>query len=248
LSAGRKQPSEQSRELRSVSPPVEKVLDRLEDYKEHRGEFRARCPAHQGNSDNSLSVKPGDDGRALLVCYADCNLQEILDALGLSVVDLFDHSGSNNSPGKKATKKTDDEDKILATDYVPSGTYWEFTSSTGEVLYIQRHKREYYRKVSDGLWKKGLDGVTQVPYNLHGLVDGVCTSKNIYQLEGPKDVETAREKLGVVATTSGGVKTWRQEFKGFYTGADVVIVPDNDDEGRKYADTVAQSSLRSQTR
>ena len=54
-------------------------------------------------------------------------------------------------------------------------------------------------------------------------------------------METARQKLGVVATTSGGVDTWRPEFKGFYSGADVVMVPDNDDQGRKYADAVAQS-------
>jgi hypothetical protein len=231
--------------LDHASQPVEKVLSRLEDYKEHRDTFRARCPAHQGNSDNSLSIKAGDDGRALLVCRADCSLQEILDALGLSVVDLFDHSGSSSSPAKKVarntTTKTDDEDKTLTTDDLPDGTYWEFTAPSGEVLYIQRHKREYYRKVGEDLWKKGLDGVSQVPYNLHELVEGVRDGKTIYHLEGPKDVEAAREKLGVVATTSGGVDTWRPEFRSYYVGADVVIIPDNDDPGRKYADTVAQS-------
>jgi hypothetical protein len=231
--------------LEQSSPPVERVLARLEDYKEHRGEFRARCPAHRGNSDDSLSIKAGDDGRALLVCRADCNLQEILDALGIAVVDLFDHREPNSSPAKKAARKTtkeaSDQDKVLATDDLPNGTYWEFTTPAGEVLYIQRHKREYYRKVGEGLWKKGLSGVTQVLYNLHELVDGVRAGKTIYHLEGPKDVETAREKLGVVATTSGSTSSWRPEFKSFYIGADVVIVPDNDGPGRKYADTVARS-------
>jgi hypothetical protein len=231
--------------LDQASPPVEKVLRRLEDYKKRRDEFRARCPAHQGNSDDSLSIKEGDDGRALLICRADCSLQEIVDALGLSVVDLFNHEDSSSSSAKKAHKNSSssgspDDEEILTTDDLPNGTYWEFTSPAGEVLYIQRHKREYYRKVGEDLWEKGLDGVTQVPYNLHGLVDGVRTSKTIYHFEGPKDVETARERLGVVATTSGGVKTWRQEFRSFYTGADVVV-PDNDDEGREYANTVAQS-------
>ncbi len=231
--------------LEQVSPPVERVLARLEDYKEHRGEFRARCPAHQGNSDNSLSIKAGDDRRALLVCRADCSLQEILDALGLAVVDLFDHRESNSSPAKKAaretTKEAGDDDKVLTTNDLPNGTYWEFTTPAGEVLYVQRHKREFYRKVGEDLWKKGLSGVTQVLYNLHELVDGVRAGKTIYHLEGPKDVETAREKLGVVATTSGSTSSWRPEFKSFYVGADVVIVPDNDGPGRKYADTVAQS-------
>jgi len=36
--------------------PVEKVLDRLKDYKARNDEYRARCPAHNGNSDDSLSL------------------------------------------------------------------------------------------------------------------------------------------------------------------------------------------------
>jgi hypothetical protein len=37
------------------------------------------------------------------------------------------------------------------------------------------------------------------------------------------------------------VDTWRPEFRSFYIGAKVVVIPDNDDPGHKYADTVAQS-------
>jgi DnaJ-domain-containing protein 1 len=227
--------------------PVEKVLDRLEDYTERRGEYRARCPAHQGNSDNSLSIKEGDDGRALLRCHASCDLQDIVGALGLGAVDLFPHNGRPRTAAKKAATRKTGGKKILTTDELPDGTYWEFTSPSSEVLYIQRHKREYYRKVgeaAEGLWKKGLDGVSQVLYSLPALMDAVRAGETIYHLEGPKDVETAREKLGVVATTSGGVSTWRTEFKSFYTGADVVIVPDNDEPGRGYAEKVAQDLLQ----
>src|SRR5829696_1528998 len=129
--------------------PVEKVLDRLEDYKERRGEFRARCPAHQGNSEDSLSIREGDNGRALLTCHAGCDLQDIVGALGLGVVDLFPHNGraSRSSLGtakkvaKKTTQKTDKgKEETLTTDDLPDGTYYEFTSPAGEVLYIQRHK------------------------------------------------------------------------------------------------------------
>src|SRR3954451_4067459 len=174
-----------------ASPPVERVLDRLEEYQERRGEFRARCPAHQGNSDNSLSITEGNDGRALLTCHAGCEKREIVDALGLSMVDLFNHSSSTNGSSakkstRKITKKTAD-DQVLTTEDLPDGTYWEFTTPVGEVLYIQRHKREYYQKISEGLWKKGLAGVSQVLYNLHELVGGVHAGKTIYHLEGPKD-------------------------------------------------------------
>ncbi len=229
--------------------PVDKVLGRLEDYKTDKGGFRARCPAHNGDSDTSLSIKEGEDGRALLTCHASCDLREIVGALGLGVVDLFAHNGHRPSPAKKAaTSKASSApkangEKILTTDGLPDGTYWEFTAPSGEVLYIQRHKREYYRKVGEDRWKKGLEGISQVLYNLPELIDGVRSGSTIYHLEGPKDVETAREKLGAVATTSGSVSSWRPEFKSFYAGADVVIVPDNDGPGHEYAETVARDLM-----
>jgi Protein of unknown function (DUF3987) len=221
--------------------PVDKVLSRLDDHAERHGEFRARCPAHDGNSDNSLSIKEGDDGRALLTCHAGCDLKAIVDALGLGVVDLFDHNGQP-SPGKKTKKpkRVEDDERVLTEDELPDGTYWEYESPSGDVIYIQHHKREYYQKVAEEQWKKGLEGVSQILYRLPELTDGVRAGETIYHLEGPKDVETARERLGVVATTSGGTTSWRPEFRAHYTGADVVVVADNDNPGRKYADTVAR--------
>src|SRR5215212_6590242 len=107
--------------------PVERVLQAVEDYKERQGGFRARCPAHRGVSDNSLSIKEGDDGRVLLTCFTGCDLQEIVNALGLDVVDLFTHDGRSGSPtgaakkaGKKATKKPSTGDRILTTDELPT--------------------------------------------------------------------------------------------------------------------------------
>jgi hypothetical protein len=229
--------------------PVEKVLDRLKDYKVRKDEYRARCPAHNGNSDDSLSIKEGDDGCALLICHAHCEIEDILEVLDLSMTDLFVKGKGHSSSGtaKKAAGPGDKKHKILTTDELPDGTYWEFTSPAGEVLYIQRHKREYHRKVGEDRWvtyKGVLDDIAQVLYGLPELIDGVRAGKTVYHLEGPKDVETARGRLGVVATTSGSTSSWRPEFRAHYTGADVVVIPDNDTPGHKYADTVARDLLR----
>ena len=64
---------------------------------------RTRCPAHNGNSEDSLSIKEGDDGRAILFCHAGCELRDIVETLGLGVVDLFVHDGRNTGAAKKAS-------------------------------------------------------------------------------------------------------------------------------------------------
>jgi hypothetical protein len=53
-------------------------------------DFRARCPAHQGETRDSLHVALGADGRAVLYCFAHgCEAEAIAQALGLGVQDLF---------------------------------------------------------------------------------------------------------------------------------------------------------------
>lgn len=66
----------------------------FEEYFKKRGVRRTGagwltyCPAHDDRNP-SLSVSVGGDGRILLKCHAGCSLEQILDALGLTVRDLF---------------------------------------------------------------------------------------------------------------------------------------------------------------
>ena len=53
-------------------------------------EFRARCPAHDGDNPTSLSIRVGADGRGVLWCHAhQCDVVAITSALDLRVADLF---------------------------------------------------------------------------------------------------------------------------------------------------------------
>jgi hypothetical protein len=45
---------------------IDKVLENLDDYTNRGDEYRTRCPSHQGESDDSLSIKEDDDGTVLL--------------------------------------------------------------------------------------------------------------------------------------------------------------------------------------
>jgi hypothetical protein len=51
--------------------------------------WRARCPAHDGKSRDSLSVTVTDDGRLLIYCFAGCATLEIVQAIGLELTDLM---------------------------------------------------------------------------------------------------------------------------------------------------------------
>jgi hypothetical protein len=70
--------------------PLYRVLERLDHLREIRpGQYRAKCPAHDGKSTDSLSVSEGSDGAVLLHCWGACPTEAVLDALRLSMKDLF---------------------------------------------------------------------------------------------------------------------------------------------------------------
>jgi hypothetical protein len=51
------------------------------------GSYNCLCPAHDDSS-ASLSIKICEDGRVLIHCFAGCDIQNILGAVGLSLDDI----------------------------------------------------------------------------------------------------------------------------------------------------------------
>ena len=91
-----------------------------------------------------------------------------------------------------------------------------------------------------GGWTWNLDGVAPVLYRLPELVQ-VDRSRPVYVVEGEKDVDNLLA-IGVVATTNpGGAGKWRSEYSAVLADRCVVIIPDNDDAGRRHAEAVARS-------
>lgn len=81
----------------------EKILTLLQGVRQvGPRRWMARCPAHDDRNP-SLSVTEGEDGRILLHCFAGCETEDILRALGLSWKDLF--PGSRRSRRRKALLK-----------------------------------------------------------------------------------------------------------------------------------------------
>ena len=68
--------------------PLELVLSRLPGAKRNSRGWIAPCPTHDDHTP-SLSINEGDDGRALVHCYAGCTRKAIVSALGLTTADLM---------------------------------------------------------------------------------------------------------------------------------------------------------------
>ena len=55
------------------------------------GTWMAICPAHADRSP-SLSIRETEDGRVLLHCHGGCDVESVLDSVGLTFDDLFPES------------------------------------------------------------------------------------------------------------------------------------------------------------
>ena len=68
------------------------LVERLDGVRETgRGRWIARCPAHADRSP-SLSVREKGDGLVLVRCFAGCEVQSVIDAVGLTFSHLYPDS------------------------------------------------------------------------------------------------------------------------------------------------------------
>ena len=93
---------------------IEKLISRLDGVKEtRRGQYIARCPAHEDGSP-SLAIKDGDEGRVILHCFAGCETEDVLNAIGLTFADVMpERIGTEHS--YKRMHKPFDVRQVLAT-------------------------------------------------------------------------------------------------------------------------------------
>jgi hypothetical protein len=203
-----------------LASPYERVLEALDDYGLDSavgyGSTMYQCPAHEDNK-ASLSIGEGDDGRALVLCFAGCKTQDIIDELGLSWGEMF----------------SDSEDKLVVAEYIYEDAHRQ---PHIKVLRYQPKGFAQQHMTANG-WAWGLNGVTRVPYKLPELLD---SSGDVWITEGEKDADTLAA-IGATATTLlGGAGKWRDEYGPWFKGRHVVIVADADDAGRAGAQVVAQ--------
>jgi hypothetical protein len=218
--------------------PVDRIISALEARQlavtgnEARG-WTAQCPAH-ADRQPSLSISIGDSGTVLLHCHARCDIEAIVQALGLELRDLFD----DRKPGASDGAATCGRRPQVVESY-------DYTDEDGTLLYqvVRRSDKSFPQRRPDGSggWTWGLGDTRRVPYRLPQLIAGVKDGKVVYVPEGEKDV-SALARLGLVATcNSGGAGCWRSEHAELFRNAKVAIIADKDAPGRKQALDIARS-------
>lgn len=68
--------------------PAENLIQRLAKVRGRNRSWTACCPAHDDKGP-SLAVRELPDGRVLVHCFAGCETESVLGAVGMDMTDLF---------------------------------------------------------------------------------------------------------------------------------------------------------------
>lgn len=80
---------------------VQAILDRLEKVRATGpNRWSACCPAHKDKTP-SLSITETSEGKILLKCFAECDVDQIVGSIGMELSDLFPPDTASYSGPKK---------------------------------------------------------------------------------------------------------------------------------------------------
>lgn len=224
--------------------PIDLVLSRLDHiHANGDNQWSASCPCRDDDRSPTLSVSEGANGKVLLNCHRGgdtCNIQEICEAMGLQLSDLYPE---DNRKKEKA--------KLVAT--------YDYHDEHGElVMQVMRFRNEdgsktFRQRAPDpekpGEWIYTTRDITKPIYRLPQIIEAVQNGEIIYIAEGEKDVQ-ALTKIGLQATCNpGGADDgkgakWKPHHTQHIKNARVVIIADRDEAGLTHANYVAQQLSR----
>jgi hypothetical protein len=238
--------------------PLEKVLSRLPSARRRGDQYEALCPAHRDRR-ASLVISTAEDGRVLLCCHAFCRTEDVVAALGLTWGDLFPSTANRhdslssewsavalqpvNLPWPPKNKKVHSTPEKAALTYrmgYPNRS-WVYQAADGtEVgrvlrwdLYAGKEVRPLARV--PGGW---LAAAPQRPRGIYRLPEVLGQAEaRVWLCEGEKCADWVTS-LGLLGTcTWGGANGADHADLSHLSGRMVVIVPDHNDPGIKYAQT-----------
>jgi len=184
-----------------------------------------------------------------LHCFAGCNIDEIVEALGIQKIHLSyteKFSSSNNSSHLKTrkTKKSKPKETQETPEFVAKYDYfnndYELVFRIAKFRYSDGNKEFKPYHENNNRWKLGLGDQKKILYNLPAVRQAVEAGETIFYVEGEKDADTMT-RLGYTATTHPfGGASFEDDYIDMLAGAaEVIIIPDNDKTGDKMVKNVA---------
>ncbi|ACZ62387.1 MULTISPECIES: DUF3631 domain-containing protein [Dehalococcoides] len=204
------------------------MIEKLNETKKHlekvsgpdkNGWYTSLCPFH--NDQTTPNLRFTENGFYCLACGEKGSLSKLANKLGVSFYP--DSSTSHNKKISSIYDYRDENSKLLfqVVRYTPKA-------------FNQRHPN------GKGGWIYNLKGVAPTPYRLPELLKAPL-DELIFITEGEKGVESLIEH-GLTATCSPmGAGKWRGEYSYYFTSRKAVLLPDNDEPGRRHAEQVASS-------
>ena len=122
----------------------------------------------------------------------------------------------------------------------------EFQKPDGSyVLKDDKHDKVFRQRRPDpdhpGRWIHNVSGVPVVPYRLPDLIEALANDHTIFIVEGEAKADLLSSWNVAATCCSGGSKKWKPEHSEFLRGADVVLLPDNDNAGWEHVNQVGAS-------
>ena len=224
------------------SPILEQVLSHLKGVRTSIHGWRACCPAHADRRP-SLSIALGEQGQILLKCFAGCPLERIVEAMELTMTDLFPDAAS--IPDGQAKTRGNHHPPLTLLDLAAEKQLpWKFLFRLGVMEQLggglqipyhlpdgsraSRHRIRSALVAKEGsLWSPGKGAI--VPYGLERLGEA-RKAGYLVLVEGESDCWTLWYQ-GFPALGLPGAEMARTLEESMLTGIDRLYIMQEPDAG-----------------
>lgn len=232
----------------------EEILSHFIVKKRYQNKAQCICPSHS-DREASLTVTRGTDS-VLIHCHAGCKTEDVLQAAGLKMSDLYFNLpfGKSKPDWQSYVKKfLNQKGEYFEAYYhyncIDDGKYaYTKIRSTSTNKDGNKCKKTPFGIVGeDGRFIWGLRGKSKKDFraiygNISDIKEAITHRKAIFIPEGEKDVDTLT-KRGYTAFTYGGANDWISGMAQLCKDADVYILADNDKPGKNVAQSI-QNDLK----
>lgn len=129
------------------------------------------------------------------------------------------------------------EEERVREDWTVEAEYIYHDAAGAEVFKVVRFTGKRFRQQRrDGAgWAWGMEGVTRQLFKLPEVLEAKKAGRWIFLTEGEKDALAVRNAGYCATTMPGGAGKWERQYTEALTGANVIVLGDDDEVGQQHA-------------